>query len=247
MRALLTADFRFNRQWLKWLIARADAYDLIVFAGDVLDTQSRIGLSKQIIRASALLRTLASKRPTVICSGNHDAVDLPAHTGAGVRPAWLDLLADASGIASDGQSFVFANQLTVTVLGYLSDLPLKRAQLQTGKQLRESLKGPWLVVHHHPPAFTTTAGPEECAAGRLVEEFSPTVWCSARYFRQPYRKQFCRQQKIGNTTVINVAQVRWNGARITGPIPNHATWNLETNQLSWPEITPEAVPLPTAR
>ena len=240
MRALLTGDFRFNPQWFAWLIASADAYDLIIFGGDILDTQSRIGLSKQIVRASAILRTVANKRPTVICSGNHDAVDQPAHTAAGVRPSWLDLLANASRMASDGQSFVFANRLTVTVLGYLTDLPQKRTQLREGKQLREASNTRWLVVHHHPPGFSANVGPEECAAGQLLEEFSPTVWCSARYFRQPYRRGFCGQEKIGNTIVINLAQARLDGTRSTGPVPNHVTWNLESNQLSWSDF--RAVP-----
>ncbi|MBV8587591.1 MAG: hypothetical protein JO308_14975, partial [Verrucomicrobia bacterium] len=183
----------------------------------------------------------ADKRSLAICSGNHDAIDLPERTANGMRPAWLNFLSNYPKAIFDGQSKTVQNQLTVTVLGYLTDPAQKRKQLQFGDRLRRESDGRWLVVHHHPPAFAATEGPEECVVGILLEEFAPAVWCSARYFRQPYRKNFCNQEQLGDTVALNVAQVTPSGTVKTGPIPNHVVWDLETNQFCWSGLT-----LPTA-
>ena len=233
MRALLTGDFRFNLKWFDWLMSRVEDCDLTIYAGDLLDVQNRTPLSQQIARAETALRALVEKRPLAICSGNHDAIDLPERTASGTLPAWLNCLSSYQKAILDGQSKVVQNELTITVLGYLSDSVQKRSQLEIGNRLRQASGGHWLVVHHHPPAFAATEGPEECAAGILLQEFAPTVWCSARYFRQPYRKSFCDQEQIGNTLVLNVAQVTPNGIVKTAPIPNHVVWDLETNQFCW--------------
>ncbi len=176
---------------------------------------------------------LVSKRSTALCSGNHDAVDVPAQTVNGIRPSWLNAFALFPHVLLDGQSRDFQRQLTVTVLGYLSNFGEKRAQLQAGQRLVAASGHRWLVVHHHPPAFAGAAGPEECAAGELLQEFAPTVWCYARYFRQPYRNDFRRQEIVGSTTVINLSQMMPDGTRITNSLPNHVIWNVEPNVFSW--------------
>ena len=233
MRVLLTAGFRFNLQWLNWLVVRGNTYDLVVLAGDLLDAHSRYTLSQQTARVGPTLRTLANKQPLAICSGNHDAIDLPVSTINGIRPGWLNTLSNCPLALLDGQSRYFADGLTVTVLGYLSEVTQKRASLQVGRRLWMEYGGRWLVVHHAPPAFTASSGQEECAAGQLLQEFSPSVWCSSRYLRQPYREEFRCSKKIGATTVVNVAQVRPDGTRMTGAVPKHLVWDLETNRFSW--------------
>ena len=61
-------------------------------------------------------------------------------------------------------------------------------------------------------------------------------------FSTTYRRLFCGQEAIGNTIVINLAQVRLDGSRSTGPVPNHVIWDLESNQLSCPDLRAKAVP-----
>jgi predicted phosphodiesterase len=233
VRVLLTAGFRFNLQWLNWLVLRGEAYDLVVLAGDLLDAHSRYALPQQTARVVPTLRTLAAKQPLAICSGNHDAIDLPVSTNNGIRPGWLNTLSNCPFALLDGQSRYFASGLTVTVLGYLSEISQKRASLQVGRRFWLEHGGRWLVVHHAPPAFTASSGQEECAAGQLLQEFSPSVWCSSRYLRQPYREEFRCSKKIGITTVVNVAQVRPDGTRLTSAVPKHLVWDVETNHFSW--------------
>jgi DNA repair exonuclease SbcCD nuclease subunit len=56
------------------VVARAasDIVDVVVVAGDLLDIGSTVPLDTQIIVVLSYLQKLADRKPTLVCSGNHD-------------------------------------------------------------------------------------------------------------------------------------------------------------------------------
>jgi predicted MPP superfamily phosphohydrolase len=89
MRLLLTADLRYRLSWFKWLDAQAVHYEAIAIAGDLLDVFYKEPLKRQVQRTSAWLRSLASKSSVIVCSGNHDTIDIPVERSQCSMPAWL--------------------------------------------------------------------------------------------------------------------------------------------------------------
>jgi len=77
MRLLLTAELHYRLSWFKWLQAQAVHYEAIAICGDLLDVFYKEPLKRQAQRTTGWLRTLAEKTSVIVCSGNHDTVDIP--------------------------------------------------------------------------------------------------------------------------------------------------------------------------
>jgi Icc-related predicted phosphoesterase len=70
MKILHVADLHLRREWLDWVAMRAIDFDLLVIAGDVLNTFSDVSPQLQVFEASCWLTSL--KVRALVCSGNHD-------------------------------------------------------------------------------------------------------------------------------------------------------------------------------
>jgi hypothetical protein len=232
MRLLLTAELRYRLPWFKWIEAQAVHYDAIGICGDVLDVFSKEPLKRQIQRASSWLRTLAEKTRVILCSGNHDTADIPVERSSGAMPAWLSEL--DSIITVDGHNTVVDDQITITSLSFIATAAQKRPILADGDRLREEKGLPWIVLHHHPPAFHQGIGPEELTAGRLLKQFSPNFWVSGRIYGQhPFLKRRAWLQRVDNSIVLNTPQLYVGQELLDGPFPNHIVLDLSTRQLTW--------------
>jgi len=232
MRLLLTAELHYRLAWFKWLEAQAVHYDAIVICGDLLDVFYKESVKRQVQRTSSWLRTLAEKTSVVLCSGNHDTIDFPVERSSGTMPGWLNEL--DSVITVDGNTAVIRDQIIITSLSFIATAAQKRPVLAAGDQLRVKRGLPWLVLHHHPPAFHQGIGPEELTAGHLLKQFSPNFWASGRlYGQQPFLKRRGWLQRIDNSIVLNTPQQYVGQELSEGPFPNHIVLDLTAQLLIW--------------
>jgi Calcineurin-like phosphoesterase len=232
MRLLLTAELHYRLAWFKWLEAQAIHYDAIAISGDLLDVFFKEPLKRQVPRTTSWLRTLAEKTSVIVCSGNHDTFDIPVERSTGAIPAWLSEL--DSIITVDGSNTVVADQVIITSLSFIATAAQKLPILAGGDRLREEKGLPWIVLHHHPPAFHQGIGPEEVTAGRLLKQFSPDFWASGRlYGHHPFLKRRAWVQRMGNSIVLNTPQQYVGQELLEGLFPNHIVLDLTARQLTW--------------
>jgi hypothetical protein len=147
-------------------------------------------------------------------------------------PAWLNDL--GSIITVDGNTAVIRDQIIITSLSFVATAAQKRPVLAVGAQLREEKGLPWLVLHHHPPAFHQGIGPEELTAGHLLKQFSPDFWASGRlYGQQPFLKRRGWLQRMDDSIVLNTPQLYVGQELLEGSFPNHIVLDLTAQQLTW--------------
>ena len=124
MRLLLTSELRYRLPWFKWLEAQAVHYDAIAICGDLLDVFHKEPLKRQVQRTTRWLRTLTEKTSVILCSGNHDTVDIPLERSSGAIPGWLAGL--DSIITVDGNTAVVRDRLVITSVGFIATSDQKR-------------------------------------------------------------------------------------------------------------------------
>ncbi|MBA4138354.1 MAG: hypothetical protein C0518_13670 [Opitutus sp.] len=132
MKILHVSDLHFQQRWLDWVASEASRFDLIVIAGDLLDTLSVAPQATQIEWIRGWLHALPT--PTVVCSGNHDFDETD-------RCSWLAQVS-AAHIYPDRHP-LRTGLLTIEAVPY-GRLPLRGGQNH-------------LVVTHVPPAGAPTA------------------------------------------------------------------------------------------
>lgn len=232
MRLLLTAELHYRLAWFKWLEAQAVHYDAIAICGDLLDVFHKEPVKRQVQRTTRWLRSLAEKTSVILCSGNHDTVDIPVERSSGAMPVWLTEL--DSIVTVDGKTTVIRDRMVITSLSFIATADQKRPVLAAGDQLQEERGLPWIVLHHHLPAFHQGIGPEELTAGRLLNQFSPDFWASGRlYGQQPFLKRRGWFQRTDNSIVLNTPQLYVGQELLEGPFPNHVVLDLTARQLTW--------------
>lgn len=162
MKALLVADLHYDLRKLDWVLAEAEAVDLLVVAGDLLDIGSRVPLDAQITVSLEYLARGAARATTVVCSGNHD-LDGRADSGEKVT-RWL-AEARSAGVVVDGASTAVGDWLVTACAWWEGPETLARleADLDEAAAVRT---GPWLWAYH---------GPAE----------GPLSWTGRRHFGDP--------------------------------------------------------------
>jgi Icc-related predicted phosphoesterase len=160
MRLLVVADLHYALPQYDWVMEVAGRFDVVIIAGDHLDTNSLVDLGAQSIVVQKYIGRLREKARLLICSGNHD---LDSRNDAGERITRWILNPRRDGVASDGDSIVLGDTL-FTICPWW-DGPIVRAaidrQLATDAVARSKR---WVWVHHAPPKTT------------------PISWDGQRYF-----------------------------------------------------------------
>src|SRR5260370_24122446 len=231
MRVLLTAELGWTHRWFKWLDEGSKNYDLVAVAGDFINVFHPEPLNVQILKAKAFLRSLARKTRVAISSGNHDTVDEVDPSSRGPVPMWMAALDSINTLLSDGRTSVVRQQLIVTTLSYISTIDRKRSWLAEGAELRKMTNLPWLVIHHHPPAFRGSAGPEELSAGKLLQEFEPTLCLPDRFFDHDHPPGFTCMQTLDPYVVFNVSPTLIGAAFREGAFPYHIVFDLRSRTI----------------
>ena len=75
MKILVVADIHYALPQFDWVVAAAPSYDLVIIAGDLLDTNSMVDPGTQIVVVLKYLQRLKEITRVIVCSGNHD-IDL---------------------------------------------------------------------------------------------------------------------------------------------------------------------------
>ena len=91
MKILFLSDIHGIRSSMEWIHgeARTGVYDLIAIAGAFIDAFGTESISEQAVRGGKWIEDLsASGTPLALCSGNHDADQVPTATMV-YGPDWL--------------------------------------------------------------------------------------------------------------------------------------------------------------
>src|SRR5258707_13179456 len=75
MRFLVVADLHYSLPQFDWLLSVAPQFDLVIFAGDALDTASVVDFRAQILVVRKYLALLSGETRIILCSANHDLDD----------------------------------------------------------------------------------------------------------------------------------------------------------------------------
>jgi Icc-related predicted phosphoesterase len=228
MRILVVSDLHYTLQQLDWVAAQAADYELVVFAGDLLDIASAVDPDAQIAVILEYLARVAGKTTVVACSGNHDLNALNALDER--APVWLES-ARASGVAVDGMR-VETDDALVTVCAYW-DGP--RTRELVGRQLEEdaALVGDrmWLWAYHAPPDASPTSwtgsrhyGDEDLS--NWIGTYQPDVVLCGHVHESPWVDGGDWFDRIGTTAVFN-------GGRQIGPVPTHIELDTDRRLARW--------------
>ncbi len=227
MQILVVADFHYALPQFDWLLEAAPAYDLVIIAGDLLDTNSLVDPGTQIVVVLAYLKRLRHITKLLVCSGNHD---LDSTGSDGERHAgWLNAV-KRMGIAADGDS-QFVGDLLVTISPWWDGQRTQDgigAQLATAAKLRD---GPWLWVYHAPPPDSPVSwsGQRYFGDGALlgwVAQYQPDFVISGHVHEAPFARGGSWADRIGNTWLFNPG-------RQIGPVPTTIVIDTTANEAAW--------------
>lgn len=224
MRLLLVADIHYNMRQICWIEEVADAYGAVILAGDLLDLGGHEAIETQRRTMADALRRLARRVPVLAVSGNHD-VDGPRG-----EARWL---ADAAG------GGLFVDGGTVAWTGIAATLwPWAGLLAGTDGGQSSPLRhpphvGPWLWVHHEPPADTrvSRSPPGRPAAGsrrfaEAIRRHRPTLVVSGHLHEAPHLEGGRWWDRVGETIVLNPGSLH-------GDVPSHIVLDLAEGTLEW--------------
>jgi len=227
MRCLLVSDLHYTLKQFDWVLNKAEAYDVIVIAGDHLDISSTVDIQAQIAVILAYLRRLCAKTQIVVCSGNHD---LDARNVADEKYAKWILKARQFGVPTDEDSLEI-NSTLFTICPWW-DGP--KSCVRVGEQLeRDSQKSKeqWIWVYHSPPDESPTSwgGRKYFGDSQLVkwiQRFSPDMVLAGHIHQSPFKEGGSWVDRIGATWVFNPG-------RQIGPSPTHIILDTQVQKALW--------------
>lgn len=227
MKLLLVSDLHYAIKQFDWLHRVADRFDLVVIAGDHLDTSAFVDVDVQIVVILKYLRRLQAKTRLLVSSGNHDLNDRDA---TGERSArWLSE-ACGSGFLVDGER-VTVDDTLITVCPWW-DGP--RGRDAVGEQLARdaACRGAhWIWVYHAPPdqspvswAGTRHYGDTEVV--QWIHQYEPDIVLTGHIHQAPFRAGGSWVDRIGTTWVFNAG-------RQIGPCPTYVVVDTARMQAMW--------------
>jgi Icc-related predicted phosphoesterase len=243
VKIILTADLHFHRPWFDWLLHAADRYELICVAGDFLDIYRREGMAAQLIFLYEWVQAFTRHTAYLALStGNHDlppgvpllapgsplAKEKFSTLAAYAKQAhWLQAVKLNHHIIVDGDSKIVRvgsdQSLYVSCCAYRADGSV---------DMKEALTGPWLVLHHEPPAYPGVAEPKpgNTQFAKLVRRLQPTYTISGHvHLSDKSENRFF--EKIGKTYCFNCRQTP--PAEQLPPEPNVVLLDTHRQEATW--------------
>ncbi len=249
MRILILADLHSRTEWFEWI--RDRRVDLVVIAGDLLDSFRSGGLTPQILQIDDWCRSLSF--PLAVSSGNHDA-NIPGggvsfHSLSGVTDkcrehvarlaahgCWMDAL-ERPGVVTDRRTALVSSPTgalvvtTIPYLAYMEDGVAHDEFWKEGKQPRKTHRVPWLVLHHEPPADTSVGGPHgDMGLLWKLREYRPDFVASGHIHHQPYVGSFA--DEVGGTWCFNPGHPDAM-ENMEAKEPNHILLDIEKRTATW--------------
>ena len=227
MRCLVVADLHYALPQFDWLVAAADHFDAVVFAGDALDLASIVDIRAQIVVVKTYLALLAAKTRVMICSGNHDLEERSAE-GEKIA-AWIGTVREL-GIAADGDDLLIGETLFSICPWW--DGPLVKAAIQRQLDAAAGLPAArWIWVHHAPPANSPVSwGGKRFFGDTELEGFiahhRPAMVISGHVHQSPFIKDGSWFDRVGETWVFNTG-------RQPGRPPTYIVIDTDAEQAFW--------------
>jgi len=228
LKILIVSDFHYALPQFDWLLEAAPNYDLVIYAGDLLDTNAILDPGAQIVVVQKYLRRLSLLTQLIVCSGNHD---LDAAGPDGERRAkWIADL-DRYGIPTDGESLTVGD-LLITICPWWDGPEAQKAiatQLAAAEPHRAGRQ--WMWVYHAPPPETpiSWSGQRYFGDAALVgwmAQHSPDYVVSGHVHEAPFVREGSWVDRIGGAWVFNA------GKQI-GAVPTTIVIDTDAKQAVW--------------
>jgi Icc-related predicted phosphoesterase len=227
MRCLLVSDLHYTLKQVDWVLSKAEAFDVVVIAGDHLDISSGVELQAQIAVILTYLKRIGAKTRVIVCSGNHD---LDARNADDEKFARWILKSRRFGVPSDEDS-VLLNGTLFTICPWW-DGP--KGCDRVGEQLERDSRLPkdqWVWVYHAPPDGSPTSwgGRKHFGDAQLVrwiERYAPDLVMTGHIHQSPFKEGGSWVDRIGGTWVFNAG-------RQIGPLPTHVVLDLDQKMALW--------------
>jgi len=227
MRLLVVADLHYALPQYDWVMEVAPRFDVVIIAGDHLDTNSLVDLRAQSIVIQKYIGRLRERTRLVICSGNHD---LDSRNESGEKVTRWILNPRQLGVPSDGDSFVLENTL-FTICPWWDGPIVREAiarQLATDATRRPER---WIWVHHAPPKTTPISWDGQRYYGDVeLEEWigahAPDIVFSGHVHQSPFTPGGSWADHIGSTWVVNAG-------RQYGAPPTYIVMDTDRQMALW--------------
>jgi len=227
MKCLLVSDLHYTLPQFDWLLSVAQNYDVVIVAGDHLDTASAVDARVQITVILTYLKQLQSKTRLIVSSGNHD---LDTRNADGERVArWISKVR-ALGISTDCDTIEIGSTL-ITICPWWDGPQAKeqvRAQLQRDA---DRPKARWIWVYHAPPADSPTCWDGKQAWGDAdltgwIAQYQPDMVLTGHIHQSPFRAGGAWVDRMGKSWVFN-------SGRQIGPCPTHTVFDTNEETALW--------------
>ena len=207
MRLLVVADLHYALPQYDWLMEVAGKFDVLIIAGDHLDTNSLVDLGAQSIVIQKYIGRLREKTRLLICSGNHD---LDAKNDAGEKVTRWILNPRRDGVPSDGDSFVLGETLFTICPWWdgpiVRDAIARQLAADAAVRLRR-----WIWIHHAPPKTTPISWDGQRYYGDVeleewISKYTPDIVFSGHVHQSPFSPGGSWVDRIASTWVFNAGR-----------------------------------------
>jgi len=227
MRCLVVADLHYALHQYDWVLEVAGAFDLVIIAGDHLDTSSLVDCRAQSIVIQKYIARLREKTRLIVCSGNHD---LDSRDAEGEKVTQWILAPRDDGIATDGDSLVCGDTL-FTICPWW-DGPLVREKL-AAQLSADAARRPkrWIWVHHAPLSDSAVSWGGTRYFGDVeltgwIAAHRPDIVFSGHVHQSPFTENGSWVDKVGETWAFNT------GHQFGAP-PAHIVYDSDEETAFW--------------
>lgn len=217
MKILLLGDFHYTLKQWDWLNQSAGDFDLIVYAGDLLDIASVVDKQVQILVSLKYLKMIGAQATLLVSSGNHDG-DRENSAGELIA-AWLREAEDVD-VITDGSSWESGDGSVFTLFPWWNGpetLAEVEALLEREAAKHADRQAPWIWVYHAPPndspvSWTGKVHFGDPHLGGWIRTYQPAMVICGHVHQAPFVRDGSWVDRIGDTWVFNM------GKQI-GPVP----------------------------
>jgi Icc-related predicted phosphoesterase len=227
MKILPVADLHYSLPQLDWVLRVASRYDLVILAGDLLDTQSSVTITAQMVAVQRSLMRLREVTKVLVCSGNHDLNH--AHPSGERYARWI-MSSRAPNLQSDGES-LYIGEFAFAVFPWWDG---EIAQAAIASQLATSVLAraeKWVWVYHAPPAEVPVSWSgrrhfgDESLSG-WIRQYHPDMVFSGHVHEAPFSRGGSWVAKVDSTWIFNA------GKQI-GDVPTHIIVDTDRQEAVW--------------
>ncbi len=227
MKLLIVADLHYALPQFDWLLDAASRYDMIIIAGDLLDTASSVDAGAQIVVVLSYLKRIRQRATLIVCSGNHD---LDALSPAGEKHAdWMRAISALS-IPTDGDT-VMIGAAMLSVCAWWDGPETQNAIAAQLDAAATRPRDSWIWVYHAPPVDSPVSWSGhrhfgDTALSAWIARYRPDIVFSGHVHEAPFVRNGSWVDQIGDTWLFNAG-------RQIGPVPASISLDLDRREALW--------------